>query len=133
MGRNSVPWAASDPGNNCFVSRKWPSKVWGRGQVLLGVLPLLPNPPQNFEEMVAKVLTKLQAVQALYQVSQEEHCQLQERMNKLLDRQRELREEIDTCEKDFKECMENLEKPTVPHSDKNEVTSSKEAELLPEL
>ncbi|XP_013013796.2 coiled-coil domain-containing protein 136 isoform X7 [Cavia porcellus] len=75
---------------------------------------------ENFEEMVAKVLTKLQAVQALYQVSQEEHCQLQERMNKLLDRQRELREEIDTCEKDFKECMENLEKPTVPHSDKNE-------------
>lgn len=95
------------------------------------MLSLLPHPPQHFEETLAKVLTKLQGVQALYQLSQEQHCQLQEQMNELLDRQRELREEIDACEKEFKECMESLEKPTAPHNDKNEVTAVREAEFLP--
>ena len=35
--------------------------------------------------MVAKVLIKLQGVQAMYQLSQEEHTLLQQRMKKLLD------------------------------------------------
>ncbi|XP_023558624.1 coiled-coil domain-containing protein 136 isoform X4 [Octodon degus] len=83
--------------------------------------PAEPKDLEHFEETVAKVLTKLQAVQALYQVSQEEHCQLQERMNKLLDRQRELREEIDGCEKEFQECVESLEKPAAAPNDKNEI------------
>lgn len=67
------------------------------------------------------MLTKLQAVQALGQISEEEHCQLQERMNKLLEQQRILREELDACEKEFQECMEGLEKPSASQSDKNEV------------
>ncbi|XP_013358752.1 PREDICTED: coiled-coil domain-containing protein 136 isoform X3 [Chinchilla lanigera] len=83
--------------------------------------PAEPKDLEHFEETVAKVLTKLQAVQALYQVSQEEHCQLQERMDKLLGRQRELREEIDACEKEFKECMESLEKPAAAPNDRNEI------------
>lgn len=94
------------------------------------MLSLLPDPPQHFEETVAKVLARLQGVQALYQVSQEEHCQLQEKMDKLLDRQRELRDEVDACEKEFKECMESLEKPAAPH-EKNEVTTVEEAEFPP--
>ncbi|XP_010631758.1 coiled-coil domain-containing protein 136 isoform X2 [Fukomys damarensis] len=82
--------------------------------------PAEPKDLERFEETVAKVLARLQGVQALYQVSQEEHCQLQEKMDKLLDRQRELRDEIHACEKEFKECMESLEKPAAPH-EKNEI------------
>ncbi|KAM5255126.1 coiled-coil domain-containing protein 136 isoform 8-T8 [Ctenodactylus gundi] len=82
--------------------------------------PAEPKDIEHFEEMVAKVLTKLQAVQALYQMSQEEHSQLQEQMNKLLDKQRELKEELSACEKEFKECMESLEKHATPQSDRNE-------------
>lgn len=90
--------------------------------MLLGVLSSIPHSLQHFEETVAKVLTKLQAVKALYQVSQEEHCQLQERMNKLLTKQKELKEELEYCEKELKECMENFEKPATPQNDKCEVT-----------
>jgi peptidoglycan hydrolase CwlO-like protein len=96
--------------------------LWGGGQILLGVPSLLPHPPQHFEELVAKVLTKLQAVQAQYQVSQEDHCQLQEQMSKLLNKQRELKKELDCCEKEFKECMESLGKSIAPQNNKNEVT-----------
>ncbi|XP_029425882.1 coiled-coil domain-containing protein 136 isoform X7 [Nannospalax galili] len=76
---------------------------------------------KHFEETVAKVLTKLQAVKALYQVSQEDHSQLQEHLNKLLVKQRELKNELDNCEKEVKECMESLEKPAAPQNDKNEI------------
>lgn len=89
--------------------------------MLLGVPSLLPHSLQHFEETVAKVLTKLQAVKALYQVSQEDHCQLQEQMSKLLVKQRELKGELEICEKELKECMESLEKPTAPQCDKSEV------------
>lgn len=71
---------------------------------------------------MAKVLTKLQAVKALYQVSQEEHSHLQERMNKLLAKQRELKCELESCEKELRECMESLGKPAAPQNDKCEVT-----------
>ncbi|XP_053409510.1 coiled-coil domain-containing protein 136 isoform X2 [Nycticebus coucang] len=81
--------------------------------------PAEPEDIEHFEEMVAKVLTKLQAMQAMYQVSQEEQGQLQEQMKKLLDKQKELKEEMDTCEKEFRECMECLEKPL--QNDKNEI------------
>ena len=82
--------------------------------------------------MVAKVLIKLQGVQAMYQLSQEEHKLLQQRMKKLLDEQKELKEELDACEKEFKECMEGLEKPIASQNDKdkNEVTAFSEAGLL---
>lgn len=82
--------------------------------------------------MVAKVLIKLQSVQAMYQLSQEEHELLQQRMKKLLDEQKELKEELDACEKEFKECMEGLEKPVASPSDKDktEVTAFSEAGLL---
>uniref|UniRef100_A0A8C3VXP1 Coiled-coil domain containing 136 n=1 Tax=Catagonus wagneri TaxID=51154 RepID=A0A8C3VXP1_9CETA len=73
------------------------------------------------EDTVAKVLVKLQAVQGLYQLSQEEHSLLQERMKKLLDKQKELKEELDACEKEFKECMECLEKPAASQNDKSEI------------
>uniref|UniRef100_A0A2K5XZG1 Coiled-coil domain containing 136 n=1 Tax=Mandrillus leucophaeus TaxID=9568 RepID=A0A2K5XZG1_MANLE len=76
---------------------------------------------EHFEEMVAKVLIKLQAVQAMYQISQEEHSQLQEQMEKLLAKQKDLKEELDACEREFKECMECLEKPVAPQNDKNEI------------
>ena len=78
--------------------------------------------------MVAKVLIKLQGVQAMYQLSQEEHTLLQQRMKKLLDEQKELKEELDACEKEFKECMEGLEKPVASQNDKdkNEVTAFSE-------
>lgn len=82
--------------------------------------PADPEDVEHFEETVAKVLTKLQAVKALYQVSQEEHCQLQERMSKLLAKQKELKEELEYCEKELKECMENFEKPATPQNDKCE-------------
>lgn len=84
--------------------------------------PADPEDLEHFEETVAKVLTKLQAVKALYQVSQEEHCRVQERMCKLLAKQKELKEELECCEKELKECMENFEKPTTPQNDKCEVT-----------
>ena len=91
---------------------------------------LLPHPPQRFEDVVAKVLVKLQGVQALYQISQEEHDLLQERMRTLLDQQKELKEELDACEREFKECMEGLEKPVTSQNDKNEVTAIREAGSL---
>ncbi|XP_032131929.1 coiled-coil domain-containing protein 136 isoform X10 [Sapajus apella] len=83
--------------------------------------PAEPEDMEHFEEMVAKVLIKLQAVQAMYQISQEEHSQLQEQMEKLLAKQKDLKEEMDACEKEFKECMECLEKPVAPQNDKNEI------------
>ncbi|XP_006146910.1 coiled-coil domain-containing protein 136 isoform X2 [Tupaia chinensis] len=83
--------------------------------------PAEPEDIEHFEETVAEVLTKLQAVQAMYQMSQEEHSRLQEQMEKLLDRQKELKEELTVCEKEFKECIECLEKPVPPQSDKNEI------------
>ncbi|XP_054415775.1 coiled-coil domain-containing protein 136 isoform X18 [Pongo abelii] len=83
--------------------------------------PAEPEDMERFEEMVAKVLIKLQAVQAMYQISQEEHSQLQEQMEKLLAKQKDLKEELDACEREFKECMECLEKPLAPQSDKNEI------------
>ncbi|XP_014640517.1 PREDICTED: coiled-coil domain-containing protein 136 isoform X2 [Ceratotherium simum simum] len=83
--------------------------------------PAEPDDIEHFEDMVAKVLIKLQGVQAMYQLSQEEHDQLQERMKKLLDKQRELKEELEACEKEFKECMECLEKPVTSQNDKNEI------------
>lgn len=95
-----------------------------------GVPSLLPHPPQHFEEMVSKVLVKLQGVQAMYQFSQEEHDLLQERMRKLLDKQKELKEELDACEKEFKECIEGLGKPVASQNDKNEVTAFREAGFL---
>ncbi|XP_028618452.1 coiled-coil domain-containing protein 136 isoform X3 [Grammomys surdaster] len=82
--------------------------------------PAEPEDLEHFEETVAKVLTKLQAVKALYQVSQEDHCQLQERMTRLLAKQKELKEELECCEKELKECMENSEKPATPQNDKCE-------------
>nr|XP_048306996.1 coiled-coil domain-containing protein 136 isoform X1 [Myodes glareolus] len=83
--------------------------------------PAEPEDIEHFEETVAKVLTKLQAVKALYQVSQEDHGQLQEQMCRLLGKQRELKDELETCEKELKECMESLEKPTAPQCDKSEI------------
>ncbi|XP_028618451.1 coiled-coil domain-containing protein 136 isoform X2 [Grammomys surdaster] len=83
--------------------------------------PAEPEDLEHFEETVAKVLTKLQAVKALYQVSQEDHCQLQERMTRLLAKQKELKEELECCEKELKECMENSEKPATPQNDKCEI------------
>ncbi|KAM7325518.1 hypothetical protein ACRRTK_015771 [Alexandromys fortis] len=83
--------------------------------------PAEPEDIEHFEETVAKVLTKLQAVKALYQVSQEDHCQLQEQMSKLLVKQRELKDELEICEKELKECMESLERPTAPQCDKSEI------------
>ncbi|KAM4855618.1 coiled-coil domain-containing protein 136 isoform X6 [Urocitellus parryii] len=83
--------------------------------------PLVPEDMEHFEETVAKVLTKLQAVQALYQVSQEEHSRLQEQMSTLLDQQKSLREELETCEKEFKECIESLEKSAAPQNDRSEI------------
>lgn len=102
----------------------------GQRSELPGVPSLLPHPLQHFEETVAKVLTKLQAVQALYQVSQEEHCRLQEQMSTLLDQQKLLREELESCEKEFKECMENLEKSAASQNDRSEVTDAREAGFL---
>ncbi|XP_054970823.1 coiled-coil domain-containing protein 136 isoform X13 [Pan paniscus] len=83
--------------------------------------PAEPEDMECFEEMVVKVLIKLQAVQAMYQISQEEHSQLQEQMEKLLAKQKDLKEELDACEREFKECMECLEKPVAPQNDKNEI------------
>uniref|UniRef100_G3ST41 Coiled-coil domain containing 136 n=1 Tax=Loxodonta africana TaxID=9785 RepID=G3ST41_LOXAF len=80
-----------------------------------------PEDLEHFEEMAAQVLIKLQAVQAIYQVSQEEHSTLQEEMKKLLEKQKELKAELDTCEKELKECVECLEKPPTPQNDKNEI------------
>ncbi|XP_051007783.1 coiled-coil domain-containing protein 136 isoform X9 [Acomys russatus] len=83
--------------------------------------PAEPEDLEHFEETVAKVLTKLQAMKALYQVSQEAHGQLQEQMSRLLAKQKELKAELECCERDLKECMESLEKPAVPQSDKSEI------------
>uniref|UniRef100_A0A8C6EA01 Coiled-coil domain containing 136 n=1 Tax=Moschus moschiferus TaxID=68415 RepID=A0A8C6EA01_MOSMO len=78
-----------------------------------------PGDVEHLEDVVAKVLVKLQGVQAMYQLSQEEHKLLQQRMKKLLDEQKELKEELDACEKEFKECMESLEKPVASQNDKD--------------
>ena len=110
--------------------RKGLAKRAGGGQVLLRVQTLLPHPPQRCEDMVAKVLIKLQGVQAMYQLSQEEHDQLQERMKKLLERQKELKEELDACEKEFKECLGSCEKPVASSNDRDEVTAVWEARFL---
>ncbi|CAO2602991.1 Coiled-coil domain-containing protein 136 [Lemmus lemmus] len=83
--------------------------------------PAEPEDIEHFEETVAKVLTKLQAVKAMYQVSQEDHSQLQEQMCSLLVKQRELKDELEICEKELKECMESLEKPAAPQYDKSEI------------
>ncbi|XP_045351505.1 coiled-coil domain-containing protein 136 isoform X3 [Leopardus geoffroyi] len=83
--------------------------------------PAEPEDVEHCEDMVAKVLIKLQGVQAMYQLSQEEHDQLQERMKKLLERQKELKEELDACEKEFKECLESREKPVASSNDGNEI------------
>ncbi|XP_037692142.1 coiled-coil domain-containing protein 136 isoform X4 [Choloepus didactylus] len=83
--------------------------------------PAEPEDIEHFEDMVAKVLIKLQAVQAMYQISQEEHDLLQQQMKLLLDKQKELKEELDACEKEFKECLESLGKPVAPQNDKNEI------------
>ncbi|XP_048193888.1 coiled-coil domain-containing protein 136 isoform X9 [Perognathus longimembris pacificus] len=82
--------------------------------------PADPEDLEHFEELVAKVLTKLQAVQALYQVSQEDHSQLQKQMNKLLCTQMELKDELIDCERELKACLDGYEKPAAPHNDKNE-------------
>lgn len=92
--------------------------------------PLLPHPRQRLEDMVAQVLVKLQGVQAMYQLSQEEHDHLQERMGKLLDKQKLLKKELDACEKEFRECMEDLESPADSQRDKDEVTTIREAGFL---
>ncbi|XP_058153323.1 coiled-coil domain-containing protein 136 isoform X6 [Dasypus novemcinctus] len=76
---------------------------------------------EHFEKTVAKVLIKLQTVQAMYQISQEEHSLLQQQMKKLLCKQKELKVELDACEKEYKECLECLEKPVAPQNDKNEI------------
>ncbi|XP_058580338.1 coiled-coil domain-containing protein 136 isoform X1 [Neofelis nebulosa] len=83
--------------------------------------PAEPEDVERCEDMVAKVLIKLQGVQAMYQLSQEEHDRLQERMKKLLERQKELKEELDACEKEFKECLESREKPVASSNDRNEI------------
>lgn len=116
----------------CTHEKKGPSEESGwRAGAPQGAL-LTPRPPQHLEDVVAKVLIKLQGVQAMYQLSQEEHTLLQQRMKKLLDEQKELKEELDACEKEFKECMEGLEKPVASQNDKdkNEVTAFSEAGLL---
>ncbi|XP_027984863.2 coiled-coil domain-containing protein 136 isoform X2 [Eptesicus fuscus] len=83
--------------------------------------PAEPEDVESFDDMVAEVLVKLQGVQAMYQLSQEEHTRLQERMGTLLDQQKELKEELDACEKEFKECCEGLGKPAASPCDKNEI------------
>ncbi|XP_059567716.1 coiled-coil domain-containing protein 136 isoform X2 [Myotis daubentonii] len=83
--------------------------------------PAEPEDLESFDDMVAEVLVKLQGVQAMYQLSQEEHSLLQERMGTLVDQQKELKEELDACEKEFKECCEGLEKPAASPCDKNEI------------
>ncbi|XP_064431046.1 coiled-coil domain-containing protein 136 isoform X3 [Mirounga angustirostris] len=85
--------------------------------------PAEPEDLEHCEDVVARVVIKLQGVQAMYQLSQEEHDRLQDRMKKLLDRQKELKEELVACEKEFKKCMESLEKPAASpnNKDKNEI------------
>ncbi|XP_019501638.1 PREDICTED: coiled-coil domain-containing protein 136 [Hipposideros armiger] len=84
--------------------------------------PAEPEDIERLEDVVAQVLVKLQGVQAMYQLSQEEHDHLQERMGKLLDKQTELKKELDACEKAFRECMEDLETPAGSQSDKEEIS-----------
>nr|KAF6469080.1 coiled-coil domain containing 136 [Molossus molossus] len=83
--------------------------------------PAEPKDIEHFDDMVAEVLVKLQGVQAMYQLSQEEHNLLQERMRTHLDQQKELKEELEACEKEFRECIEGPEKPVASQSDKNEI------------
>ncbi|XP_076982585.1 coiled-coil domain-containing protein 136 isoform X2 [Tamandua tetradactyla] len=87
----------------------------------IDISPAEPEDIEHFEDVVAKVLIKLQAVQAMYQISQEEHGLLQQQMKLLLGKQKELKEELDACEKEFKECLESLGKPVAPQNDKNEI------------
>ncbi|MBV95468.1 coiled-coil domain-containing protein, partial [Eschrichtius robustus] len=79
-----------------------------------------PEDMERFEDTVAKVLIKLQGVQAMYQLSQEEHDLLQQRMRNLLDKQKGLKEELDACEKEFKECVECLEKTAASQNEEHE-------------
>lgn len=67
------------------------------------------------------MLIKLQAVRAMYQLSEEEHARLQERMEQHLCQQKALQEELEASEREFRECMESLEVPS--QNDKNEVTA----------
>ncbi|XP_006745570.1 coiled-coil domain-containing protein 136 [Leptonychotes weddellii] len=81
--------------------------------------PAEPEDLEHCEDVVARVVIKLQGVQAMYQLSQGEHDRLQDRMKKLLDRQKELKKELVACEKEFKKCMESLEKPAASPNDKD--------------
>lgn len=73
----------------CTHEKKGPSEGgWRAGAPQ--VPSSLSRPPQHLEDVVAKVLIKLQGVQAMYQLSQEEHKLLQQRIEKLLDEQKEL-------------------------------------------
>lgn len=117
---------------HCSVARIGPREASGPEGRSFSPWSLLLRLLQHCEDMVAKVVIKLQGVQAMYQLSQEEHDRLQDRMQKLVDRQKELKEELAACEKEFKECMESLEKPTASPNDKDksEVTAIWEARFL---
>ncbi|XP_007469748.1 PREDICTED: coiled-coil domain-containing protein 136 isoform X1 [Lipotes vexillifer] len=80
-----------------------------------------PEDVERFEDTVAKVLIKLQGVQAMYQLSQEEHDLLQQQMRNLLDKQKGLKEELDACEREFKECVECLEKTVASQNEEHEI------------
>ncbi|XP_059964952.1 coiled-coil domain-containing protein 136 isoform X8 [Mesoplodon densirostris] len=80
-----------------------------------------PEDMERFEDTVAKVLIKLQGVQAMYQLSQEEHDLLQQQMRNLLDQQKGLKAELDACEKEFKECVECLEKTVASQNEEHEI------------
>lgn len=107
--------------------RKGLAKRVGGVQGLLRVPSSLPCPPQRFEDTVAKVLIKLQGVQAMYQLSQEEHDLLWQQMRNLLDKQKRLKEELDACETEFRECVECLEKTGASPHEEHEVTAFREA------
>lgn len=110
-----------------WYPRKGLAKRVGGVQGLLRVPSSLPCPPQRFEDTVAKVLIKLQGVQAMYQLSQEEHDLLRQQMRNLLDKQKGPKEELDACEKEFKERVERLEKTVASQNEEHEVTATREA------
>ncbi|XP_049570472.1 coiled-coil domain-containing protein 136 isoform X7 [Orcinus orca] len=80
-----------------------------------------PEDMERFEDTVAKVLIKLQGVQAMYQLSQEEHDLLRQQMRNLLDKQKGPKEELDACEKEFKERVERLEKTVASQNEEHEI------------
>ncbi|XP_054938331.1 coiled-coil domain-containing protein 136-like isoform X2 [Physeter macrocephalus] len=80
-----------------------------------------PEDMERFEDTVAKVLIKQQGVQAMYQLSQEEHDLLQQQMRNLLDKQKGLKEELDACKKEFKEYVECLEKTVASQNEEHEI------------